>query len=107
MSSDIALEANVGSRALQGLDSAGVGLKQSSSVQYSIAETQIQIMDDKSVAMVTARGGCGQFISAHPGTRLIRGAVIGKMTFTVKVDDPATVKAQLAKIDRGPGRIFQ
>jgi hypothetical protein len=98
MSSDTALEANVGSRALQGLDSAGLSLKQSSNVQYSIEETQIQIMDDKSVDAVTAKGGCGEFISNHPGTRLIRGAVIGKMTFTVKVDDPATVKAQLAKI---------
>jgi hypothetical protein len=98
MSSDTALAANLGSRALQGLDSAGVRLKQSSSVQYSIAETQIQIMDDKSVDTVTAKGGCGKFISTHTGTRLIRGAVFGKMTFTVKVDNPASVKAQLAKI---------
>jgi hypothetical protein len=98
MSSDTALAANLGSRALQGLDSAGVSLKQSSTVQYSIAETQIQIMDDKSVDTVTAKGGCGKYISTHPGTRLIRGAVIGKMTFTVKVDNPASVKAQLAKI---------
>jgi len=98
MSSDTALAANLGSRALEGLDSAGVSLKQSSSVQYSIADTQIQIMDDKSVDTVTAKGGCGKFIAEHPGTRLIRGAVIGKMTFTVKVDNPASVKAQLAKI---------
>jgi hypothetical protein len=98
MSSDTALAANLGSRALQGLDSAGVSLKQSSSVQYSIAETQIQIMDDKSVDTVTAKGGCEKYISTHPGTRLIRGAVIGKMTFTIKVDNPASVKAQLAKI---------
>jgi hypothetical protein len=55
-------------------------------------------MDDKSVDTVTAKGGCGKYISTHPGTRLIRGAVIGKMTFTVKVDNPASVKAQLAKI---------
>jgi hypothetical protein len=98
MSSDTALAANLGSRALQGLDSAGVSLKQSSSVKYSIAETQIQIMDDKSVDTVTAKGGCQKYISTHPGSRLIRGAVIGKMTFTVKVDNPASVKAQLAKI---------
>jgi hypothetical protein len=98
MSSDTALAANLGSRALQGLDSAGVSLRQSSSVQYSIAETEIQIMDDKSVDTVTAKGGCGKYISSHPGTRLIRGTVIGKITFTVKVDNPASVKAQLAKI---------
>jgi hypothetical protein len=98
MSSDTALAANLGSRALQGLDSAGVSLKQGSSVQYSIAETQIQIMDDKSVDTVTAKGGCGKYISSHPGTRLIRGTVIGKITFTVKVDNPASVKAQLAKL---------
>src|SRR5260370_14582332 len=30
--------------------------------------------------------------------RLIRGPVLGKMTCTVRVDNPATVKAQLAKI---------
>jgi hypothetical protein len=98
MSSDTALAANLGSRALQGLDSAAVSLQQSSSVQYAITDTQIQIMDDKSVDSVTAKGGCGKYIATHPGTRLIRGAVIGKMTFTVKVDNPASVKAQLAKI---------
>jgi hypothetical protein len=30
--------------------------------------------------------------------RLVRGAVIGKMTFIVQVDNPASVKAQLSKI---------
>jgi hypothetical protein len=98
MSSDTALAANLGSRALQGLDSAGVSLKQNSSVQYAITDTEIQIMDDKSVDTITAKGGCGNYIATHPGTRLVRGAVIGKMTFTVKVDNPASVKAQLAKI---------
>jgi len=98
MSSDTALAANLGSRTLQGLDSAGVSLSQSSNVQYAIAETQIQIMDDKSVDQVTGKGNCGKYISTHPGIRLIRGAVIGKMTFTVKVDNPASVKARLAKI---------
>jgi hypothetical protein len=98
MSSDTALAANLGSGALQGLDSAGVNLKQSQNIQYTIADTQIQIMDDKSVEHVTGQGDCGKFISGHPGMRLIRGTVLGKMTFTVKVDNPATVKAQLAKI---------
>jgi hypothetical protein len=98
MSSDTALAANLGSGALQGLDSAGVNLKQSQNIQYTIADAQIQIMDDKSVEHVTGQGDCGKFISDHPGMRLIRGTVLGKMTFTVKVDNPATVKAQLAKI---------
>ena len=98
MSSDTALAANLGSGALQGLDSAGVKIKQSQNIQYTIADAQIQIMDDKSVEHVTAQGDCGKFISSHPGMRLIRGTVLGKMTFTVKVDNPATVKAQLAKI---------
>jgi hypothetical protein len=98
MSRDTALAANLGSGALQGLDSAGVNLQQSQNVQYTIADTQIQIMDDKSVEQVTGQGDCGKYLSAHPGMRLIRGVVIGKMTFTVKVDNPATVKAQLAKI---------
>jgi hypothetical protein len=98
MSSDTALAANLGSGALQGLDSAGVNLKQSQDIQYTIADAQIQIMDDKSVEQVTGQGNCGKYISGHPGMRLIRGTVLGKMTFTVKVDNPATVKAQLAKI---------
>ena len=98
MSSDTALAANLGSGALQGLDSAGVNLKQSQNVQYTISDAQIQIMDDKSVEQVTGQGNCGKYISAHPGMRLIRGTVLGKMTFTVRVDNPATVKAQLAKI---------
>ena len=67
MSTDTALTANLGSGALQGLTDAGVNLKQSQSIQYTIADTQIQIMDDKSVEHVTAQGDCGKFISAHPG----------------------------------------
>jgi hypothetical protein len=55
-------------------------------------------MDDKSVEQVTGQGNCGKYVSGHPGMRLIRGTVLGKMTFTVKVDNPATVRAQLAKI---------
>jgi hypothetical protein len=98
MSSDTAVAANIGSRALDGLNSAGVNLGHSSRVQYTIADTQIQIMDDKSVEWVTGQGNCGKYIAAHPGMRLVRGAVIGKMTFIVQVDNPASVKAQLTKI---------
>jgi hypothetical protein len=98
MSSDTALAASLGSRAIQGLDNAGVNLEHSQNLQYTIADTQIQIMDDKSVEQVTGQGSCGEYISAHPGMRMIRGAVIGKMTFTVKVANPASVKAQLAKM---------
>ena len=98
MSSDTALTANLGSRVIQGLDNAGVTMHQSESIQYTIADTQIQIMDDKSVEQVTGQGNCGKYISAHPGMRLIRCAVTGKMTFTVKVANPASVKAQFAKL---------
>jgi hypothetical protein len=98
MSSDTAVAANIGSRALDGLNSAGVNLGHSSKVQYAIADTQIQIMDDKSVERVTGQGNCGKYIAAHPGMRLVRGAVIGKMTFIIQVDNPASVKAQLTKI---------
>jgi hypothetical protein len=98
MSSDTALTANLGSHAFQGLDSAGVNLKQTSKVHYTIEDTQIQIMDDKSVDKVTGQGDCGKYISSHPGMRLIRGTVFGKMTFVVNVDNPASVTAQLAKI---------
>jgi hypothetical protein len=66
MSSDTALVANLGSGALQGLDSAGVNLKQSQNIQYTIADAQIQIMDDKSVEHVTGQGDCGKFILRSP-----------------------------------------
>lgn len=98
MSSGTALTADFGSNVLDGLTSAGVNLGQSQNVEYAIAETQIQIMDDNSVQQVMSQGGCGTYISQNPGVRLIRGAVTGKMTFTVKVSNPASVKAQLAKI---------
>jgi hypothetical protein len=98
LSSETALAANLGSDALQGLDSAGANFKHSSSIRYTIENAQIQIMDDKSVEMVTSNGGCGSYIAAHPGTRLVRGAVTGKMTFAVQVDNPASVKAQFAKV---------
>jgi hypothetical protein len=98
MSSDTAMSANLGSGVLEGLSSAGVNLKQSEDVQYTIADAEIQIMDDKSVERVTGQGDCGKYIASHPGMRLIRGAVLGKMTFTVKVDDPASAKAQLSKL---------
>lgn len=98
MSTSTALTANLGSHAISGLNSVGVDLQQSQNVQYAIADTEIQIMDDKTVDQVTGQGNCGSYISSHPGIRLIRGAVNGKMTFTVKVNNPASVKAQLEKI---------
>src|SRR5277367_1170773 len=49
LSSSTALTANLGSHAIDGLDSAGVNLKQGSKVQYSIEKVQIQMLDDKSV----------------------------------------------------------
>ena len=98
MSRDTAVTANLGSRAMQGLENAGVSMHHSENVQYTIADTRILMMDDKSIEQVTGQGSCGKYISAHPGMRLIRGAVTGKMTFIVKVANPASVKAQLAKI---------
>jgi hypothetical protein len=95
MSADTALSANLGLNAIQ---SAGANLRQTENVQYQIADTMIQNMDDRSVDVVTAKPACGQYISAHPGVRLIRGAVTGKMTFTIKVSNPGSVKAKLAAI---------
>ncbi len=95
MSADTALSANLGLNAIQ---SAGVNLRQTENVQYQIADTMIQNMDDRSVDVVTGKPACGQYISTHPGVRLIRGAVIGKMTFTIKVSNPGSVKAKLVSI---------
>jgi hypothetical protein len=98
MSRDTALTANLGSGALQGLDGAGVNLEQSQDIEYTIQDTQIQIMDDKSVEGVTGQGNCGKYIASHPGMRLIRGTVFGKMTFKARFNNPAAVKAELAKL---------
>jgi hypothetical protein len=98
LSSSTALTANVGSNAIDGLDSAGVSLKQGSNVQYSIDNVQIQVLDDKSLAQLVSGGNCGKFIKDNPGTRLIRGLVTGRVTFTVEVSDPASAQAKLSKI---------
>ena len=98
LSSSTALTANLGSHAIDGLDSAGVNLKQGSKVQYSIEKVQIQMLDDKSVEELVTGGNCGKYIADHAGTRLIRGLVTGRVTFTVEVSDPASVQAKLAKI---------
>jgi hypothetical protein len=98
LSSSTALTANVGSHAIDGLDSAGVSLKQGSKVQYSIDEVQIQVLDDKSLAQLVSSGECGKFIKDNPGTRLIRGLVTGRVTFTVELSDPASAQAKLSKI---------
>lgn len=98
LSTGTALAANIGSHAIEGLDSAGVSLKQSSMVKYKIDDAQIQMLDDKSVEQLTGGGACGSYIMKHPGTRLIRGFVIGRVTFTVEVDNPASVKAKLSRL---------
>jgi hypothetical protein len=98
LSSSTALTANLGSHAIDGLDSAGVSLKQGSTVRYSIDKVQIQILDDKSVAALVAGGNCGKYITEHPGTRLIRGLVTGRVTFTIEVSDPASAQARLSRI---------
>jgi hypothetical protein len=92
---DTAFSANLKLSAIQ---SAGANLRQTQNVQYQIADTMIRNMDDRSVDLVTSKPACGQYISSHPGVRLIRGAVTGKMTFTIKVSNPGSVKARLASI---------
>ena len=98
MSSKTAITANIGGGVIEGLANAGINLGQSQNLEYSVAETQIQVMDDKSVEQVMKQGACGNYIARNPGVRLIRGVVTGRMTFTVKVDNPASAKAQLARI---------
>lgn len=95
LSSQIAVDANLGARAIQGLNSAGVNLAQTSEVDYTVNDVFIQMLDDVSLDSLIATGACRTYLSQHPGSRLIRGAVIGKVTFTVKADNPATVKANL------------
>ncbi|MFY9937690.1 MAG: hypothetical protein WAK33_12490, partial [Silvibacterium sp.] len=95
LSSNTVLTANIGEHTIQGLQNAGANLQQMSTVEYGVSDAQLQIMDDKSVDEVTSRTNCKTYIAAHPGVRLIRGSITGKITFTVKVDNPASVKAQL------------
>ena len=95
LSSQIAVDANLGARAIQGLNNAGVNLSQTSEIQYTVNDVFIQMLDDVSLDSLISTGACRDYLSQHPGSRLIRGAVVGKVTFTVKADNPATVKANL------------
>jgi hypothetical protein len=95
LSSQVAVDANIGARAIQGLNNAGVNLAQTSEIQYTVNDVFIQMLDDVSLDSLISTGACRNYLSQHPGSRLIRGAVTGKVTFTVKADSPATVKANL------------
>jgi len=92
------LQASLGSAALQKLTSASANMSHSSSFDYSIDDVAATIMDDESVDQVTSGGECGRFISSHPGARLVRGALSGKITFRTIVDDPASFKAQFSNL---------
>lgn len=98
LSAKTALDAKTGPSQLQNLVTAGLDFQHVNEVQYSIADAQAQILDDKSVASITGQGDCKGYIDGHPGVRLILGAVLGKMTFTMKVDNPGSVKASLSSV---------
>ncbi|WP_124846733.1 hypothetical protein [Acidipila sp. EB88] len=96
MKSDIAVLANLGEKAIEGLGGAGVDLTHNSELNYSVEDVQSQIMDSASIeAIEDATSACGRFLVKHPGLRLVRGVIIGKISFTVSVDNPAKVQAKL------------
>ncbi len=88
----------LGSDALQQLTSASLNLSHQTHFVYSIDQVQVLLMDLKTVDHVSRSGACGDYVSQHPRTRLIRGLVIGKISFKYSTDNPIAATANLPKL---------
>ena len=98
LSSNTAATTTLGSDALQNISSASLSLAHNSSVTYAIQNVQVQFMDVKTVDQLGALGACGDYVKQHPRVRLIRGLVTGKVSFTLKVDNPSSMSAKVSKL---------
>ena len=98
LNSSTAVSTTLGSDALQGLTDTSLKLAHQSKIVYSIDDVQVQLMDVKTVEQVTGKGACGTYLAAHPGVRLIRGIVTGKISFQVITDNPSAMSAKLPKL---------
>lgn len=101
LSSQTAAQITLGSNALQSVTSAGLNLTHTNSLKYSIDDVSVQLMDMKTLGQLTATGECGTYVAGHPGVRLIRGVVMGKISFTMSANNPGSVQAQLKSLGGG------
>lgn len=87
-----------GSEALQQLTNASLNVSHQANLVYSIDHVQVLLMDLKTVEEVSRNGACNEYVAAHPKSRLIRGVVLGKISFKFATDNPASAEAKLPKI---------
>ena len=98
LASNTAATMTLGSDALQQLTSASLNLSHQAHLVYSIDQVQVLLMDLKSVDQISHVGACGDYVSQHPKTRLIRGLVLGKISFKFSTDNPISAQAKLPKL---------
>jgi hypothetical protein len=98
LGSNIAATMTLGSDALQQLTSASLNLSHSANLTYSIDDVQVLLMDGKTVESLATAGPCSAYVASHPKTRLIRGLVLGKISFSFTTDNPASAQAKLPKL---------
>lgn len=98
LASNTAATMTLGSDALQQLTNASLGVSHQADLEYSIDNVQVLLMDLKTVDQVTRTGECGDYVSKHPKSRLIRGLVLGKVSFRFATDNPISAEAKLPKI---------
>jgi hypothetical protein len=98
LTSSTAATMTLGSDALQQLTSASLDLSHQANLVYSIDQVQVLLMDLKTVDHVSRTGACGDYVSQHPRTRLIRGLVLGKISFKFSTDNPISASAKLPKL---------
>ena len=101
LSSQTAAQITLGSNALQSVTSAGLDLTHTNSLKYSIDDVSVQLMDMKTLGQLTTAGECGTYVAGHPGVRLIRGVVMGRISFTMNANNPGSVQAQLKNLGGG------
>jgi hypothetical protein len=97
LSSDAAVTANLGGQAADALAQLNTSLKSSSAVQFRVDNATIRLLPDNRIDQITGTGSCHDYISSHSGVRFVRGVVTGKVTYSVLLDHPADVKANLTQ----------
>lgn len=97
LSNDAAVTADLGGQAADALAHLNASVKSSSAVQFRVDNAKIRLLADNRIDQITGAGACHDYISTHSGVRLVRGVVTGRVTYSVALDHPADVKADLTK----------
>jgi hypothetical protein len=98
LNSSTASSMTLGSDALQQVSQASLNLSHQANLVYSIDQVQVLLIDMKTVDRLSHSGDCGSYIAQHPKTRLIRGLVLGKISFSFSTDNPISAQAKLPKL---------